>query len=120
MITNLFTLLKNNTALKAALDNPIRVYGDGEAPEKPILPYAVYYTITATPENTQDKAPEVDGETIQVNVYGKNATECQTAAIAVRDAIESLGHITRFSNLKRDAQTKACGISMDVDIFSFR
>lgn len=120
MITNLFTLLKNNTAVKAQLGNPIRVYGDGEAPEKPVLPYAVYYTLIAVPENSQDKAPEVDGETIQVNIYGKTATECRDAAVAVRDAVEAIGHITRFANLKRDAQTKACGISLDLDIFSFR
>lgn len=120
MIPNIYTLLKNVSAVQAELGNPVRIYGWGEAPQNTPMPYATYYCLNAVPENTQDKTPQVDNVPVQIDIFGTSATECEKAAIAIRDALEVNNHMTSFSNPLRDAQTKAYHARLDFDIFNFR
>lgn len=121
MIPNLFNVLKNVTAVTNIFGtNPLKIYRWGEAPQKTVYPYAVYIGTGAAPQNTQDKPPQVDSVSVQIDVFAEKASDVEAGAVAIRDALEVNNHMISFSSPLRDNETKAFRIRMDFDIFNFR
>lgn len=116
MYPPIFSVCSADATVKAQLgSNPVRLYPFGEAPQGTTKPYAVWQTIGGSPENYLGTLPDVDSYALQVDVYAPTATAARTAAMALRDAIEPVAHITRWSGEGRDDGTKNYRFSFDVD-----
>jgi hypothetical protein len=97
--------------LGAGLDT--RLYSFGEAPEGVTRPYAVWQVITGSPENYLAGRPDVDGLTLQVDVYAKTGDVARQVRDAIRDAIELHAYITRWGAESRDPTTESCRAGFD-------
>ncbi|MBD1589667.1 DUF3168 domain-containing protein [Pseudomonas typographi] len=98
----------------------IRLYPFGEAPEGVLKPYVVWQRIGGSPENYLTGRPDVDGCSLQVDVYGDTAASVLAVSVAIRYAIELKATITGFGPQDRDPDTKTYRDSFDVDWFVYR
>lgn len=95
--------------------DPTRFYPFGEAPSGTALPYAVWQVISGSPENYLAGRPDMDGWTLQIDVYADTGSSASDAARAIRDAIELKAHIVRWGQQERDRETNRFRISFDVE-----
>ncbi|AVF54204.1 hypothetical protein AL527_02900 [Pseudomonas fulva] len=93
----------------------MRLYSFGEAPDKVARPYVVWQVINGNPENYLAGRPDVDGFTLQVDIYGTTGASVRSVRDAIRDAIELQANITRWGGESRDPTTKNYRTSFDVD-----
>lgn len=116
MYPPIFALAFASAAVKALLGtNPLRFYQFGDAPQGVTKPYAVWQTITGSPENYLGNAPDVDRYTVQVDVYASSADSARACAEALRDAVEPAAHIVGWRGERRDPTTKNFNYSFDVE-----
>jgi hypothetical protein len=116
MYPPIFKVVSQAPAAAALLGNsPVRFWPFGEAEENAALPYAVWQTIAGSPENYLGDLPDMDGYTLQVDVYGSSISTVQSAARAIRDALEPHAHIVAWRGESREQDTKLYRISFDVD-----
>lgn len=116
MYPPIFATCKAAAGVTALLgNNPLRLYAFGKAPDKPTLPYAVFRTITGTPENVLDGVPDIDGWTLQVDVFALAGDDARAAAQAMRNAIEPVAYISRWDGESQDPDTKNYRYQFDVD-----
>lgn len=101
------------TALLGAL--PTRLYPFGEAPEGAAKPYAVWQLINGSPENYLAGRPDLDGYTLQIDVYAATASSARAVTAAISAAIELSAYITRWGGESKDPVTKNYRSSFDVD-----
>ena len=92
-----------------------RLYPFGEAPQQTTKPYAVWQTVTGTPENYLDKIPDVDSWGIQIDAYASTVTTCRNIAEALRNAIEPYAHIVSWGGDDRDPDTNLYRVNFSVD-----
>ncbi|NBF13089.1 DUF3168 domain-containing protein [Pseudomonas sp. Fl4BN1] len=93
---------------------PQRLYPFGDAAQNVPKPYAVWQTIGGDPENYLAGRPDIDGYTLQVDVYAETGKDARTVAKALRDAIEPHAYIIRWGGDGRDPATKNYRYSFDV------
>ena len=116
MYPPIFSTVAADAAVQAELGtNPVRFYPFGEAPAGVSKPYAVWQVVTGFPENYLGQLPDIDSYSIQVDVYSETASGARQAALALRDAIEPVAHITAWRGESRDPDTKNYRFSFDVD-----
>lgn len=116
MIPPIFPLcIASPPVLLAFGATPTRVYPFGLIEGAPGWPYAVWQTVSGSPENYLAQRPDVDALTTQVDVYAKNEESLIQAAKALRDAFEPRGYITRWGSQMLDPETKLLRLSFDVD-----
>ena len=116
MYPPIFATCKAAAAVTALIGaSPVRLYPFGEAPAGVTKPYAVWQTVGGSPENCLAGVPDMDGMTIQVDVYGTTATSSRNVAIALRDAIEPVAYVTSWRGESRDPDTNNYRWSFDVD-----
>lgn len=125
MIPPIFPIVAADPACTALLGtNPVRFYPFGSAPQKGepnyAEPYVTYQVISGTPENYQDKAPDIDQATVQIDIWNADPTGLSPTYVALLDALETHGHVTRFGPTDRDAETKLYRYSFDFDIWAER
>lgn len=111
-------LLKSGTG-------PLRFWAWGLSPQPPVYPYAVWRYSFGAPENYLTNTPDIDSQTLQINVYaadvpGQRAEKARQIAEALRDAIEPEAHITAWRGESRDPDTKSFVFSFDVDLWTPR
>lgn len=94
---------------------PTRLYPFGEAPEGVSKPYAVWQLITGSPENYLAGRPDLDGFTLQVDVYAVTAAAARSVTEAISHAIELQAYVTRWGGETKDAETKLYRSSFDID-----
>lgn len=94
---------------------PVRLYPFGEAPEGVLLPYAVWQLVSGSPENYLAGRPDMDGFTLQVDVYAATGASARAVGAALRDSIELRAHITRWGGESKDEATGRYRLSFDVD-----
>lgn len=99
---------------------PVRLWPFGEAPEGAALPYAVWQLISGSPENYLAGRPDIDGFSLQVDVYAATGASARTVGAALRDAIELSAHITRWGGESKDEATGRYRLSFDCDWFVHR
>lgn len=94
---------------------PTRLYPFGEAPEGVAKPYAVWQLINGSPENFLAGRPDLDGYTLQVDVYAATATSARAVTAAISAAIELVAYVTRWGGESKDSATKNYRSSFDID-----
>lgn len=117
MTPPIFQLCSQAAAVTALLGSGanLRLYSFGEAPQDVAKPYAVWQLLNGTPENYLAGRPDVDGFTLQVDVYGTTGTSVRQVRDAIRDAVELSAYVTRWGAEGRDPTTKNYRTSFDVD-----
>ncbi len=115
----LFSTLFADNAVKGIFGStPLRVYAFGDAPHKGgtgyAVPYAIFQTITGSPENYLGQRPDLDQWTVQVDVYGASLTAARNGAEAIRYALEVVAYISGYNLETWDTETKLFRYSMDV------
>lgn len=104
-------------ALLKSGSGPIRFYQFGMAPQGVQKPYAVWQRVFGSPENYISDLPDQDAFTLQVDVYAGSADSARTVALALRDAIEPVAHITQWLGESVDPETKSNRFSFQTDWF---
>ncbi|MCW8278918.1 DUF3168 domain-containing protein [Pseudomonas sp. PCH199] len=94
---------------------PHRLYPFGEAPEGVAKPYAVWQLITGSPENYLAGRADIDGFTLQVDVYAVTATSARSVTDAIARAIELKAYVVRWGGESKDTATKLYWSSFDID-----
>ena len=94
---------------------PHRLYPFGSAPEGVTKPYAVWQLVTGSPENYLAGRPDMDGFTLQVDVYAETASGARAVADAISHAIELQAYVTRWAGETKDTETKLYRSSFDID-----
>lgn len=95
--------------------SPHRLYPFGEAPEGVAKPYAVWQLVTGSPENYLAGRPDMDGYTLQVDVYAESASAARAVTEALSHAIELQAYVTRWGGESKDTETKLYRSSFDID-----
>jgi len=110
------------TALLGA--SPTRFWPFAIAPQKGqtgyALPYAVHQLVYGTPENTLGCTPTTDNAGVQIDAYGKNATEARAVLTALRDAIEPYGYIVSYNGETWEADTGLYRASLTAEFWEDR
>lgn len=99
---------------------PTRLYLFGEAPQTVTKPYAVWQTVSGTPENYLGGLPDIDRYTVQVDVYATTASSARAVAEALRDAFEPSAHVVSWRGESRDLTTNNYRYSFDVEFHNPR
>ena len=123
MYAPIFETLAASPAVVALLQAPtgqLRVYPAGEAPQDVSKPYVTHQQITGTPENYLNEVPDIDNFGNQMDVWGLTLNDVLMVGKAVRDAIESVAHITAWLGTGREPDTRLYRLSCEVDWFTDR
>ncbi|VVP33444.1 DUF3168 domain-containing protein [Pseudomonas fluorescens] len=94
---------------------PHRLYPFGEAPEGVTKPYAVWQLVTGSPENYLSGRPDLDGFTLQIDVYAVTATCARALTDAIAHAIELKANVVSWGGESKDTATNLYRSSFDVD-----
>lgn len=94
---------------------PTRLFPFGDAPQGIVKPYAVWQLVTGSPENFLAGRPDMDGYSLQVDVYAVSAASARAVTQALSGAIELKAYVTRWGGESRDNETKLYRSSFDVD-----
>jgi len=111
----IFEVCSADLTVQSRLGDPARLYPFGEAEPNPVKPYAVWQIVGGSPENYLDCAPDIDAMAVQIDCYATSAALARAVAQSLRDAIEPVAHITRWSGEDRDRDTNLYRYSFDVD-----
>lgn len=117
MIPPIYQTLQASAAVRALLGARPRVFRMGEAPQDSDKPYATWLLISGVPENTLSETPAIDRDSIQIDVWAKGDAECEEIAIAIRDRMEQVTHMTAFRVHGREEETRLYRIGLDFDIW---
>lgn len=120
MFPPIYTTLQASATVRSLLGAKPRVFRMGEAPQNVQTPYAVWQLVSGVPENQLSGTPTHDRDTVQIDVYSKTDAECEAAAIAIRDQMETVTHMTAARSLPRDQETRNFRASMDFDFWLAR
>lgn len=116
MFPPIFQVAAADPGVTALLGNaPVRLFPFGEAPEGVTLPYAVWQLAAGSPENYLAGRPDMDGFTLQIDVYAATGSSARDVGAALRDAIELNAYIVRWGGESRDNETNRYRLSFDVD-----
>lgn len=116
MIAPIFRACTASAAVLAIFgSNPTRVYPFGLVEEAPVRPYVVWQTIGGEPAHYLGDLPDIDGYSVQIDVYSDDPVSLLPAARAIRDAIEGQAYVTRWGDQVKDPETKLYRYSFDVD-----
>ena len=112
----IFAVCAADTGVRALLGViPHRLYPFGEAPEGVAKPYAVWQLVTGSPENYLAGRPDIDGFTLQVDVYAVTASSARAVTDAITHAIELKANVVRWGGESKDAETTLYRSSFDID-----
>lgn len=112
----IFAVCAEDTAVTAVLGiQPTRLYPFGEAPEGVVKPYAVWQLLTGSPDNYLAGRPDIDGYTLQVDVYAVTASDARVVTQAITHAVELKANVTRWGGETKDSATKIYRSSFDID-----
>ena len=119
MYPPIFPTIKASSAVRALIgSSPVRFYQFGMAPQDVVKPYVVWQRVFGSPENYLGDTPDMDSFTLQVDVYAsptQGAEVARNVAIALRDAIEPVAHITSWLGESQDPDTKNFRFGFQVD-----
>lgn len=121
MYPPIYRLVRDDLAVQAVLGVNPRVYPFGQAPQYPVLPYAVWQVIYGSPENYLNDKPNTDSFGIQVDVYASTVDEVRGCAQAIRNAIESESHVVSWRGEQREGEdTKLYRLGFDAEFWTAR
>lgn len=118
MFPPVFLTCATDSAVQSLLGiNPCRLWPFGEGDPAPDYPYAVWQTISGSPENYLAQTPDMDLYVIQIDVYAQTAEDARAVALALRAAIEPVAYVTAYLGEFRDTMTRSFRYSFTVDWF---
>lgn len=121
LVPPVFEYVKDVATVKLLFGvNPMRVYAFGRAPQSPRLPYAVYVSFNSSPENYLGNLPDVDNKGTQIEIFAKDDISLNDCFIALRNALESRGHMTNFQVLEKETGTDYFSARMEFDFWDER
>ena len=121
MMPPIFQTLKATAAVTALLGTkPLRFYPWGQAPQNPTKPYATYGVFNGNPENYLDRTPDIDNMGTQIDIWATTGKSCDDCFIALRDALEPLGHMITFQSATKDPETQLYTARMEFDFWTPR
>jgi len=130
MFPPIYTLLQASSEVRSIFGARPRVYRHGEAPAAPppkaggnvpeVKPYATWLLVSGVPENQLSGTPSHDRDGVQIDIWARGDAECEAAARAIRDQMETQTHMTALRGLARDRDTRLYRISMDFDYWLAR
>ncbi|NCG69444.1 DUF3168 domain-containing protein, partial [Vibrio parahaemolyticus] len=95
--------------------NAERFYPFHDAPETPDTPYALWQMIGGAPENYVNQRPDIDGFSVQIDVYADTVADAMNVAEKLRDAIEPHAYVVAWRGTVREPGTRLYRYSFDVD-----
>lgn len=104
MLPPVYATLYADSATEAIVGD--RIYPHADAPENVTRPYVTWFQLNADPENSLSELPSIDRCTLQIDCWHPEASGVKSLALAVRDAIEPLCHITGAPVDGRDPDTR--------------
>lgn len=117
MNSKLFQILNALPAVQSVLGNPLRLYPFGRAPQGVQKPYAVYTVFNAAPENYVSDVPDIARKGVQVDIVAEKAAQVSAIFTAIKDGIQTHGHITSYATTTRDADTDFYGARLEIDLW---
>lgn len=126
MFPTIYTLLQGSPDVRSLFGARPRIYRDS-APQnanpatrpQDWRMYGVWQVVVSAPENTLSEDPSHERVACQLDVYGKDQAEVETAGIAVRRQLETRTHVTAWRS-NRDPETLAYRVSLDFDYWLAR
>ncbi len=116
MFPGVFQQLKSSQAVKDIVGvNPPRIYRHGSAPQDTSRPYITWEVISGVPDNNLSDLPPSDRITVQVDVWHQTDSGVEALAIAARDAIEPIAHMTGIPINLREPETRLYRIGLQFD-----
>lgn len=115
MFPPIYALLTDDPAVYGIVN--IRVFPHGEAPQDTTKPYVTWFLVTSAPENNLSAIPNVDKCTVQIDCWHKSSSGVVELATAVRNAIESSGHVIGIIINQREPDTRLYRLAMQYDYF---
>lgn len=98
--------------------NPVRFWPFGAAPENETRPYATHQLVSGQPVNTITTPPRADRASVQVDAYGKTATEAWNVAKAIAAAVEaSLAYVMSWDLALVDEATGLFRVAFTCDFY---
>lgn len=117
----IFPILNANAGVKTLLGtNPLRFFPWAEAPQSPVKPYAVYSVYSGVPENYLGDLPDMDRKSTQIDIFAESGGSCNSCFIAIRNALESYGHMVGFNTPVLDKDTKLYRATLDFEFLEDR
>lgn len=120
MYPPVFTLADASASVKAVLGTPLRMYSFGTAPEGVAKPYAVWQSVTITPESHLGSIPNIDANSVQVDVYASTPASARAAAQALRDLYQATETVDALRELPREPDTGLYRYQLDVSFWTDR
>jgi hypothetical protein len=115
MLPPIFQTLKAAGAVTPLIGNPPRAYRHGAAPQDVIKPYVTWFIVGGVPENTMSETPQIDRLPVQIDCWHTTDSGVEALAVAVRDAMEGVTHMTGIILDEQEPETKLYRISMQFD-----
>jgi hypothetical protein len=116
-----FQTLKTSETVKAIVGtNPPRIYRHGAAPQDVTRPYITWQLVAGVPENHLSGLPQIDRQTVQVDCWHPVDSGVEQLALAVRDVIEPVAHMTIAPIDSRDVETRLFRVTLQFDFFAPR
>lgn len=114
MLPSVYAILTADAAVSALVGT--RIYRHGEAPQKVAGPYVTWFLVSGTPENELSARPRVDRLEVQVDCWSANTgggdAGVEALAVAVRDALEPVAHMTGIIANEQDFETRRYRLGM--------
>lgn len=120
MFPPIYQTCVNDAGVVSVLGAEPRIWPFGKARQDATKPYAVYQNISGSPENYLGSTPDADYNLIQFDIYGDSVESCRDTAKALRDAFESIAHITAWGREDRDPDTNLFHFSFDINFITSR
>lgn len=116
MFPPIFATLKASQEVKNIVGtNPPRIYRHGSAPQEMTRPYVTWSVISGVPENNLSDLPPIDRVSVEIDCWHQTDAGIETLALAVRDAIEPVAHMTATVIDLRETETKLYRVAMQFD-----
>lgn len=116
----IFDIIKVVPAVTALLGtDPVRFFPFGQSPDNVVMPYAVWQTVSGSPENYLSGTPSIDSWLVQVDVYAKKGSTARTVAETLRNTIEPVTYITAWRGESKE-DDNIFRYSFDVEFLTAR
>lgn len=87
------------------------------APEKPVVPYAVYFQVANSPEVTTENTIPIENTRFQVDVYAKTYSQVQSLANDIRSAMLDLKVVPISAQDLYEDEVKLYRVTQDFSIW---
>lgn len=118
MLPPIYALLSGASAVTALVST--RIYPHGEAPQDVTEPYVTWFLVVATPLLRLEGTPDRDHCMIQLDCWHPTSAGVVDLATAVRNALETVCHVTEIVLNQRDFETRLYRLAIQADYWLSR